>query len=304
MKQLFTALVLTVWFPFTLFANVVGLISHLEGDVYRKGNQKVIQGPFMPVTSQDSLKSSKNANLVACFRDGSHLILFRDSSIKLDFDANNQINRIELEYGNIWLLVNETGRLYNITSGEVQIQTHQAAMRVQYNRSKQQGLLKINSGSVQVLNSGTTNAYTEGQFSFAKGSIKPHQKPTDQILLTSNEPNYYLPKSGQVPIMIRATLPQELSLSKPLPAFIISSSANLVSRSSIASFNQNKIEIQASAIGTGDSNLYLISEPQNSNIGFEGVIPVNVSPMQYDRVMTIKTARGDIKLKFKPKNAP
>jgi len=299
MKKLILIL-LFLYTPFAATAGIVGLVSYIDGKVFRQGNQKLEPGSVLTINDSDSIQSQKNSNLIISFRDGSQLILFENSAVKLNFNRNSY-NLIQLVQGDIWLWIKKTGPLYRIQLSDLIVESREAALRLFVSPTKKSGYVTVSSHSATIQDSKSNQKYSSGsQVLFQNSSITQISNNISQIQLSSNLAKYYLPKSGRIPVIIRATLDSGTITQDPVSAFLISSSPNLIVKSPVTSFHQEDIEIEVTAQGAGDSHLYVVSESIGGNPGLDGVLPISVSPMQNTKIMKIKTSRGNINIKLAP----
>jgi hypothetical protein len=302
MKRLLILLLLLFIIPQAAFAAIVGLVLHLEGDVYRQGNQKLLPGIVQTVDSKDAIETKKNSRLVLSFRDGSQLILFENSSIQLELNQPyTPFNRIRLQQGDCWLLIPQTDRAYRIQLADLTVESQNVAIRFTLNAADHNGSVSIDSGSATILDSQTNRSYPAGsQIAVLDGKINQVAYDGVRILLSSNLTHYNLTRSGQLPVLIRAALPPGYSVRKPVPAFVIVASPNLAVKYPAISFYQEEIEIEVTALGSGVSELFVVSERFEDKPALAGMIPISVSPMTNFKNVKIKTSRGNITIKLAP----
>ena len=286
--------------PFQLSAGTAGFISYLEGDTYINRDQRLQSGAVISISEKESLKTDRNASLMVSFRNGSQLILFENTSLDLNLASDN--NRIDVHHGNIWFLIAKESPTFQIQLSKVIVSSKQAALRCQLNRDTKKGFVRIDTGTAAITDRSASSHYSAGNaISFENDLIDAVSSESEQVSIISNLSTYYLPKSGQIPVTLRASLPSELPSGKSVSAYLVSVSPNITVESPVVDFYQEEIEFKALALGAGKSLLYVVTAPIGTKTGFEGAIPITVAPMRDTKIMKIKTARGTIRVKLTPK---
>lgn len=288
--------------PALCFALTTGIVTYVDGTVTHKGNRIASSNVILSIDDADLLESGARSNIFVTFMDGSQLILFENTTIQFMPSNDNQNYVISLKKGDFWVFLNRTENISQILINDVTVSSNDAAIRSTYDPADNSGTIVISSNIALVqFTKDTSNGFQSSKIHFKSGTPTSVSQEFDQIQLDSGLSQYFIPKSGEVPIVVRATFPDEMDANPDIKAFVVSSTPTISFESPLIDFYQETIEFKATALEAGQARLFVISPSTGDYPGYVGEVPLTIYRMRQSKLMKIKTARGTINIKLAPK---
>jgi len=285
--------------------NIVGIVSYSIGDVLKiQSGNKQQSGRITTIKNNDIIETDQLSKVAILLNDGSQLIIFEKSSVQFNVNHNQKISRLNLIKGSIWCLKKKSNFLMHINSLGNSLSTDKAVFRVIGNKTTNELDIYVSNDTLTLLNADGALQLSAGQkYRLATGIMKSKQDINQAIFLSSEQKQYYIPKSGKFPIQIHAQLNSEY-LSNQAPkqlAMLISDASNLIIDDPLLRFKLDAIDFTITTIDEGNPTIHVVMDAPTFVDGTDGSLQLKIHSMSKIKILKIKTSRGDIKIKMFPK---
>lgn len=287
------------------YASIAGIVSYSKGDVIKiLPDKKTFSGRITTIKNNDIIETAQNAKAVVLLNDGSQLIIYEKSSVLFNLDHPKKISHLNLLSGSIWCVKKPSDYTLQLSNLGNKLVTEQATFRVISNNSLDESNVYVSTEFMMLLRSIKPQKLSSSKkFRLSKGAVKTSLELNPGILLSSELNQYYIPESGKVPIQIHAQLNPDYYSDQTAQKYgmLISDSTNLVFNNPELYFSQDAIDFNMTTIAEGNHAVYVVMDNSSFVDGTNGFLQLKVHAMSKMKVLSIKTSRGNIKIKLVPK---